>query len=329
MTCSDDDRRFSSVNTCQYIYCRSYPTDAHVGCPVCGYPVDRALLTDYDFICERVRTLALGTIVDMHQIIRNADGAFAMQLRIMEDIGIRKALLQSVSDDFTAICGNRQLQRLVKGNEGKFWLSHYVDPRAQHAIETLRRCAERGVTVIKIVPCIGFAADDPVFDPFWRTMEELGLVAMVHTGFITARHKHLERQIGGFLNSRYGHPFYFDQPARKFSTLQFILCHLGGVSWYREAAQMVTEHDNVWADISGFGLLAFRSVLAERVPINFDKIFWGNDSSPNAYPFNLALAAAALRQFGLRSLERKIFHDNGMMFAESYLREQYVAGAAQ
>ncbi|MEM7585955.1 MAG: amidohydrolase family protein, partial [Acidobacteriota bacterium] len=101
--------------------------------------------------------------------------------------------------------------------------------------------------------------------------------------------------------------------------LQFILCHLGGAIWHEEAAQMVTQHDNVWADTSGFGLFALRRLLRAGATVDWSKVFWGNDSPPFAYPFNLKLHLAALREYDALDLAPRLFHDNAQNFADRYL----------
>ena len=42
-----------------------------------------------------------------------------------------------------------------------------------------------------------------------------------------------------------------------------LLCHLGGAIWHEEAAQMVTQHDNVWGDANDIADVP--TVLVERL----------------------------------------------------------------
>ena len=121
------------------------------------------------------------------------------------------------------------------------------------------------------------------------------------------------------MSSRYANPLYFDLTARKFPRLSVILCHLGGAIWHEEAAQMVTQHDNVWADVSGFGLFALRRLLRAGATVDWTKVFWGNDSPPFAYPFNLRLHLAALRDAEALELAPGLFHDHAQAFAERFL----------
>jgi predicted TIM-barrel fold metal-dependent hydrolase len=150
-------------------------------------------------------------------------------------------------------------------------------------------------------------------------MQDLALVAMIHTGFITARHKHEEASAGVFLSSTFSDPLFLDQPARKFPRLSFILCHLGGAIWCEAGAQMVSQHDNVWGDLSGFGLFALRRLLSNGAAVDWSKLFWGNDSPPPAYPHNLRLHLAALRRAGAETLAPQLLRENGQRFAERFL----------
>ncbi len=304
---------------CEYTYCRASTPDDHAVCGVCGFPKDRAKLADFSFLGSVAVDDKPDVLIDMHQILPAIDGVLEMQLAAMRGFGIAKVLLQSAPPQATSLWGNDQLLDLAQRHGDKFWASQFVDPRMPQAGAALEAFAAAGAKVVKLLPVAGYKADDPALDDFWAAMERLSLVAMVHTGFITARHKKEEAKAGMFMSSRYANPLYFDLTARKFPDLTVILCHLGGAIWHEEAAQMVTQHDNVYADVSGFGLFALRRLLRADATVDWSKVFWGNDSPPFAYPFNLRLHLEALRQADALELAPALFHDNGKRFAERFL----------
>ena len=282
-------------------------------------PRDRSRLHDLAFLSSISIDDKPDAVIDMHQILPAIDGVLEMQLAAMQGFGIRRVLLQSAPPQATSLWGNEQLLELSRQHGGKFWASQFVDPRMPQAVAALESFAAAGAKVVKLLTVAGYRADDPALDEFWAAMERLELVAMVHTGFITARHKKEEAKAGLFMSSRYANPLYFDLTARKFPRLTVILCHLGGAIWHEEAAQMVTQHDNVYADISGFGLFALRRLLRAEATVDWSKVFWGNDSPPFAYPFNLRLHLAALRQANALELAPSLFHGNAQRFAERFL----------
>ena len=82
---------------------------------------------------------------------------------------------------------------------------------------------------------------------------------------------------------------------------------------------MVTEHDNVWGDLSGFGVFALERLLKLGAAIDWTKVFWGNDSVPQAYGVNLRLFMNALRENGREALAPGLLHDNGQRFADQFI----------
>lgn len=304
---------------CPYIYCRAPLAEGRADCSVCGHPGDDAALIDPGFLAgSRIEGLP-PWILDMHQILPAREGMLELQLLAMRTFGVERALLQSAPDQATSLTGNAGLRALAAREPGRFWISQFVDPRMPDAVAALERIAGAGVKVVKLLPPAGFRLDDPAHEAFLGRMEELGLVAMVHTGFITARHKREEAKAGAFLSSLFADPLTLDRPARRFSRLTFILCHLGGAVWHEGAAQMVTQHDNVWGDVSGFGLFALARLLGQRAVVDWTKVFWGNDSPPFAYPLNLRLLLDCLRRHGAESLASPLLAENGRRFADSFL----------
>ncbi len=305
--------------TCEYTYCRAPLGDEELECPVCSFPRDRSRLTDLRFIGSIAVPDKPAELVDMHQILPAIDGVLEMQMAAMQGFGIQRVLLQSAPPQATSLWGNDKLLALSRKKGDLFWASQFIDPRMPDATRALEGFAEQGAKVVKLLPVAGYEGDDPTLDSFWGTMERLGLVAMIHTGFITARHKKEEAKAGLFMTSRYANPLFFDLTARKFPQLTFILCHMGGAIWNEEAAQMVTQHDNVYGDISGFGLFALRRLLRSGATVDWSKVFWGNDSAPLAYPFNLRLHLAALREHHALHLAPQLLCENGRRFGERFL----------
>lgn len=307
------------MNICEYTYCRTPFEDTYSTCPRCGFPRDKSRLQDPAFLMETKVTGLPATIFDMHQILPAIDNVLELQLQVMKMFGIEKVLLQSVPPQVTSIWGNDKLRELARTHPNRFWISQFLDPRMPDITKILHQLADMGIKVIKLLTPAGYSPDDPKYDDFWATMQERNLVAMLHTGFITARHKKEEARAGVFLHSRYANPLLLDLPARKFPNLTFILCHMGGNIWYEEAAEMVTLHDNVWGDISGTGIFAVQRLLKVGAALDWTKVFWGNDSAPWAYPFNFRLLLTALSQASAEEIAPLLLYENGQRFSEQFL----------
>ncbi|MBN2417543.1 amidohydrolase family protein [bacterium] len=303
---------------CSYVYCRTRYSDGRERCPVCGLPVHGTMPGTTAEALALAPQIPAG-IIDMHQIIPARDGMLELQLAMMAGLGIETALLQSVPSKVTSISGNRPLRNIRDSHPRRFIISHFMDPRYPLAIRRLRQYREAGVRVIKLLPCLGYYPDDRRWHRFFSTMESLSMTAMIHTGFITARHKQEERNAGVFLNSKYGQPVYFDVPARRYPGIQFILCHMGGSIWTRQAAEMVNQHENVWGDISGSGLQALKRLAGEEIAVDWSRLFWGNDSSPLAYPLNLRILHHHLEAAGLKELLPGLLRDNAAGFLRNHL----------
>ena len=304
---------------CDYIYCRVPMAADAEHCQVCGTPRDPRQLKDPRFLASQKIEGLPEALIDMHQILPAFEGVQAMQEMAMDHFGIARALIQSAPPQATSLLGNEALRELAKTRGERFWVSQFADPRMPNGVEALEAIAAAGLKVIKLLPPAGFQPDDPAYEPFFAAMERLGLVVMAHTGFITARHKAEEKKAGAFMSSKYANPIYWDRPARQFPDLTIILCHTGGALWFEEGAQMVTQHDNVWGDVSGFGLFALQRLLHLGVTLDWSKLFWGNDSPPFAYPVNLRLVMETLRRNDAEALAPQLLHDNAVVFAERFL----------
>lgn len=301
------------MKQCDYIYCGSLLSSEADHCPICGKATAK-FHPEPHFI-----DLGLKRIVDMHQILPRQEGALDLQLKWMQALKIEQVLLQSVPDKVSSISNNEMLRTVKASHPDRFHISQFMDPRHPIARKKITTYAQNGARVIKLLPCLGYQPDHKKYDKFWRRMEELNLAAMVHTGFITARHKAEEHKHQTFLNSNFGNPLYFDVVARKFPKLQIILCHTGGAIWYEQACQMINQHDNVWGDLSGFGHFALDRILQLKIPLKWEKLFWGNDSHPEYYGVNLRLTANKLTAAGRADLIPGVFQQNGERFIQQFL----------
>jgi hypothetical protein len=198
-------------------------------------------------------------------------------------------------------------------------ISQFMDPRHPFAKRKIKAYAKQGCSVIKLLPCLGYYPDDKKFSSFWAVMEELGLVAMVHTGFITARHKAEEKKHNTYLHSMYCDPLHFDIICRKFPGLAVILCHTGSNIWYESACQLISQHEHVWGDLSGFGNAALSRILQLDIPVNLSKIFWGNDSHPKFYYTNLNILCSLLHAHQAAHLASPLLYNNAVAFIKKYM----------
>lgn len=306
------------MNTCSHIYCKAPMPARSAQCARCGTPTDPARLKDPTFLQEAARAVRglPPSVLDMHQILPKHPMALIGQLAMMDALNIGQALLQSSPPEATSLQGNPELRQLRTEQPTRFHISWYVDPRSPTALSELEAGAQAGARVVKLLPVSGYRLDAPEFLPFWEALSSLKLSVMVHTGFITARHKAEEAKAGAFFNSTLGDPLQLDQPARRFPTVPIIVAHMGGAMFYEAGAQLVTQHENIWGDFSGFGLFALHRLLRLGVTLDWGKVFWGNDSVFYDYPANLRLHLSAFADAGAERLVPHVFYDNGARFLE-------------
>lgn len=286
------------MRTCAYPYCRARldEADADADCPRCGHPADPAALRDpgtFLAAMERLDWLPERWI-DLHAILPRYPGIEQFQLLAMDRLGIHWCLVQSAPAAAPSLLGNAELAAIAEAHPTRFRLSHFTDPTLPHAVADLYAFAEAGIRVVKLLPVTGWHADDPEHEGFFATMQELGLTAMVHTGFFTARHKEEEAAAGRFMSSRFGDPLAFDKVCRQHPELRVILCHAGGAIFVEEAAEMVSQHEHVWADLAASGVYAAERLVKRDIAVDWSKLVWGNDGPPYAYPLNLRLLHRAV-----------------------------------
>jgi predicted TIM-barrel fold metal-dependent hydrolase len=152
-----------------------------------------------------------------------------------------------------------------------------VDPlTGEAAVKRARLLVERyGVRGFKFHPSLqAFRPDDPAYTPLWATLEELGVVALFHTG---------QTGIGSGLPGgrgiklRYSDPMLIDDVAADFPGLRIVLAH-PGVPWVDSSMAIATHKANVFIDLSGWAPKYLPPQLVRQAgSILRHKVLFGSD----------------------------------------------------
>ena len=134
-----------------------------------------------------------------------------------------------------------------------------VDPLGAAAVDDARRLVEEsGVRGFKFHPTVqGFDPSDERHYPLYAALQELGVVALFHTG---------QTGIGAGLPGGYGlrlglsNPILLDPVAADFPDLQIVMAH-PSVPWQEEALSVATHKRNTWIDLSGWSPKYFPAEL--------------------------------------------------------------------
>jgi predicted TIM-barrel fold metal-dependent hydrolase len=152
-----------------------------------------------------------------------------------------------------------------------------IDPHKGRAgVREARRLVEAyGVRGFKFHPSIqGFAPDDRLAYPLYEAIEELGAVALFHTGQtgIGARVRG-----GGGIRLKYSNPMLVDDVAVDFPVLRIILAH-PSFPWQDEALAVATHKEHVHIDLSGWSPKYFPPQLIRYAnSLLQDKVLFGSD----------------------------------------------------
>lgn len=162
---------------------------------------------------------------------------------------------------------------------GRFVGFGSVDPlKGPPALAGLERIRELGLRGVKFHPSVQrFAPDDERHWPLFARCQELGLVALFHTGTSGIG---AGTPGGQGLRLDYCRPIRLDTVAAEFPQLQIIAAHFG-FPWHEELLAIALHKSNVHIDISGWAPRYIpASVLRELKGRLQDRFLFGSD-----YPF--------------------------------------------
>ncbi|MEU8243017.1 amidohydrolase family protein [Actinoplanes missouriensis] len=152
-----------------------------------------------------------------------------------------------------------------------------VDPyKGRAGVREARRLVEEhGVRGFKFHPSIqGFAPDDRLAYPLYQAIEELGAVALFHTGQTGIG---AGVRGGGGIRLKYSNPMLVDDVAVDFPDLRIILAH-PSFPWQDEALAVATHKEHVYIDLSGWSPKYFPPQLVRYAnSLLQDKVLFGSD----------------------------------------------------
>ena len=139
----------------------------------------------------------------------------------------------------------------------------------------LETCHQKGARGIKLHPAVQrVAPNDRVLWPGYETLQRLGMAVLSHSG-----------PFGG-IDFEPSRPRSFDDVARDFPNLTLVLAHCGGGPYHDEAAELVSQHPNVYFDCTGVasgsgeageGRLSDDEVVGLFRRLGVDRIMFGSD----------------------------------------------------
>jgi predicted TIM-barrel fold metal-dependent hydrolase len=139
----------------------------------------------------------------------------------------------------------------------------------EHAIKTL------GLLGVKYQPPVqGFAPSDPLFNPIWDLLQDLGAPVLIHCG-TTAIGAGEPGGLGFKLS--HGRPLHIDSIAADFPRLNIVAAHPGW-PWTEELIAVALHKRNVSIDISGWGPKYVPAPLKHDMQRRLqDKVLFGSD----------------------------------------------------
>ncbi len=124
------------------------------------------------------------------------------------------------------------------------WDEHRAD-----AADRVVEAADLGLAGLKFHPTMqAFDPADERFYPIWGKAEELGLVALFHTGTCGIG---AGTPGAGGTKIRYSHPGFLDAVGADFPGLTLLAAHFGW-PWFLECLAIALHKANVWIELSGW-----------------------------------------------------------------------------
>ncbi|WP_199547892.1 amidohydrolase family protein [Streptomyces sp. N35] len=172
---------------------------------------------------------------------------------------------------------NEEVAEAAAGNPDVLIPFASIDPfRGKAGVRQVRRLVEEfGVRGFKFHPNVqGFFPNDRIAYGLYEAIEELGAIALFHTG---------QTGIGsgvpggGGIRLKYSNPLHVDDVAVDFPHLKIILAH-PSFPWQDEALSIATHKPGVYIDLSGWSPKYFPPQLVQYAnTLLREKVLFGSD----------------------------------------------------
>jgi predicted TIM-barrel fold metal-dependent hydrolase len=261
-------------------------------------------------------------LIDFHYHCADAPDAVDELLKDMDSSGMEKTLLMGGPIDGyweykqCGFASNERVAKAVKAHSDRLIGNVYIDPREPDILDTLKRYLDQDFRAVKLFPPVGFSPDEERLHPLYEEIERRGVPVLAHAGQTNIKLISDDPKVRKATDSRFANPMNFDQLARLFPGITFVLAHMG-YPYFTEAWSVSQANQNIYLDISGSGPwtdgipLVFNALGGHHyIPLDFKRVVWGSD---NTLPQeeHMARMANYLRLMGAGGEERKlVFGEN-------------------
>lgn len=177
------------------------------------------------------------TVVTVTDLLQSMDDArIDISLVIANDIAVPDDWRGVSADDILAQCTDNERIKVI----GNISISRDINEQ----LLQLQKHIEAGVVVgIKLYPGYeNFYPTDDRLQPVYEFCLKLHVPVVFHTGLLMVGSSGVEQQT---------HPANTDEIARKFPQLTIVMAHCGN-PWIAEAASIMAQRRNVYADLSAY-----------------------------------------------------------------------------
>jgi predicted TIM-barrel fold metal-dependent hydrolase len=248
-------------------------------------------------------------IIDIHTHILPADPHMDGYVRAMDRHEVEAALVMGTPKQ-VKVRGNEAVARVVRRHTGRLYGGVHVDLRepVRHSIRLVREYADQGFKCVKFFPNLGFDANDEKYEPFWQVVEDLGLLALTHCGWLVHDPERAKIRVSSLTAT----PFHFEVPARRHQKINFVFAHFGGGASYLETVVLLSRLPNCYADTTpGWGTWIWQNRMPGIQGLSRDKVLYGTDCAGDQYAESIRAQTKMMRDNGYRTPElKKFFHDN-------------------
>jgi len=256
-------------------------------------------------------------IIDFHNHLCLPDVTGEKLIAEMDRNEVERTLVLGVTRKYQNHIGNNEaVKDLLAAYPDRIIGGFEVNPlQIPEALELIGRYSDKGFRVVKMYPLLGFYPDDERVFPVYEEIAGRGLMVLYHMGGASTGllGGDLEQPVN--ISGKYGRPRFVDALGFRFPETVFIMAHMGGGADYVEATMMIANHKNIFVDCSCTsyrpvfkGLKAREEYLVR--PVNFQKILWGLDATPERYESRIRETQELMTELGWEKHIPDVFYNN-------------------